>query len=104
MLDGMWSDDSTSLQTPSWITTDITPSDLAAVHREKLENTELWGSRVAPMALEIMAKHGSDVLNFITDRCGTLPELPENIAWRDMAAFYLRHAVNQWANEAYRIL
>ena len=69
-----------------------------------LENTNVWGSRVAPVAQETMAEHGSDVLNFITDRCGRLPEPPENTAWRDMATFYLRHAVSQWADEAYHIL
>ena len=104
MLDGIWNDGSTSLQTPSWITADIPPADLAAIHRENLENTNVWGSRVAPVAQETMAEHGSDVLNFITDRCGRLPEPPENTAWRDMATFYLRHAVSQWADEAYHIL
>ena len=104
MFDIKWSDNSTTLQTPPWIAADITPSDLEAMQHEELEKTSLWSGQVQPVAQETMAEHGSDVLNFITDRCGSLPEPPENTPWSDMAAFYLRHAVNQWAHEAYHIL
>ena len=104
MLNGIWSDTSTALQTPPWIEADITPYDLAEIQRNELESTDFWGSKIQPMAQETMSEHGTDILNFIMDRYGKLPDLPKNITWRDMASFYLQHAVRKWAEETHYIL
>lgn len=47
-----------------------------------------------------MAKHGDDVLQFIEDRLGEIPQPDEGESWSGMACFYLSFAVELWASEA----
>ena len=45
-----------------------------------------------------MVEHGDDVLAYIEDCFGELPELPESMSYSQMACFYLSTAIECWCN------
>lgn len=49
-------------------------------------------------ANQTMAAHGDDVLQFIEDSYGELPEVPNHSGWSAIAVFYLSVAVELWAS------
>jgi hypothetical protein len=50
-------------------------------------------------ALDVMSKHGNDVLEFIGNILGELPTPPVGESWAGMAVFYLSYAVELWAGQ-----
>ena len=99
MCEGLWYDHATALETPAWITDDITPYDLTSINVYGCESGAYRPAAIPELAEKTMAEHGKDVLDFIRDRCGKLPEPPTSLSWGEMAAFYLSHAVERWAYE-----
>ena len=81
---------------PPWIEQDITPSTVAAiVHGGKQHDL---CRLVSP---RLMAEHGDDVLQFIKDEIGELPQPARDESWSGIAVYYLSHAVELWASTTY---
>ena len=51
-------------------------------------------------ALKIMSEHGDNVLEYIEEALGELPEVPKESSWAGMACLYLSYAVELWASSA----
>ncbi len=52
-------------------------------------------------ARETMSEHGDDVLQFIEDYLGELPQPPKGESWSGMSCFFLSCAVEMWAHHVY---
>lgn len=48
--------------------------------------------------LEIMGKYSDDILDFINDYYGEVPQPKPGTCWSGMAAFYVSIAVEEWCN------
>jgi hypothetical protein len=103
MFDSIWTDGETALQTPSWITAVITPRDLADLYENEDRNSLMWSASVPSMAGEVMKAQDNDVLHYLIDRRGVLPEPPKDSTWDEPASFYLVQATKQWVREAYHV-
>lgn len=44
-----------------------------------------------------MAEHGDDVLDYIEEQYGELPDIPKESSWSGIAVFFLSCAVEMWA-------
>lgn len=51
-------------------------------------------------ATKTMANHGNQVLQYIEDHYGELPEVPRGESWSGIAVLYLSTAVELWAHSA----
>ena len=86
---------------PAFITKDLTPYDIAAISQGGCASGSYMPAVTYVLASETMAEHGDDVLEYIEDSYGELPQPPIGTSWSAMAVFYLSIAVELWcsANE-----
>lgn len=90
--------DGLDIDIPAWIEGDITPSDVAAIIQGGCASGAYMPAVTYHKALETMAKHGDDVLQYIDDALGELPQPPRDTSWSGLAVFYLSTAVELWAS------
>jgi hypothetical protein len=83
---------------PSWIESDISPSDIAAILQGGCASGAYMPSVTYHKALATMAEHGDDVLDYIENALGELPKPPDSASWSGMACHYLSCAVELWAS------
>ena len=82
---------------PEWIDQNITPADVAAI----VQGRNYMPAGTYFDALQTMASHGDDVLEYIQDQMGDLPNVPSTISWSGMAVHFhlvLSAAVELWAS------
>lgn len=87
-------------QKPKWITQDFDqPEDIQSIQHGGCASGAYVPAVVYHQALETMNEHGNDVLDFLSDHYGEVPELPEEHRehWGHIASFYLAAAVEAWA-------
>ena len=82
---------------PAWIEQDIAGNTIEAIMQGGCESGAYMPAVTYWQASETMADHGDDVLQFLEDHFGELPQPPANLSWSGMACFYLSGAVEQWA-------
>lgn len=51
-------------------------------------------------ARQMLNSRGDEVLQYIEDECGELPQPPKNVSWGGLMCFYLSCAVELWASNA----
>ncbi len=108
--DRLWNDDEPiadrfdGIDVPDWIEPDISPSTVMSIYQGGCASGAYMPAVTYHRAAEAMAKHGDDVLDFITDALGGLPTPDNTESWSGMACFYLSYAVELWASAAYSIL
>lgn len=102
--EGPIADLNTDITIPAWIEQDITPYDVAAIYQGGCASGAYMPAVTYHIANETMAKHGDDVLQFIEDAYGELPQLPADSGWSQIAVFYLSVAVELWAITAHDTL
>jgi len=83
---------------PAWIEQDISPNDVAAICHGGCASGAYMPAVTYHNALKVMSEDGDDVLQYIEDALGELPEPPKNTSWSGMACFYLSCAVELWAS------
>ena len=83
---------------PAWIQQDISPYDVAAICHGGCASGAYMPAVTYHNALKVMSEDGDDVLQYIEDALGELPEPPKNTSWSGMACFYLSCAVELWAS------
>jgi hypothetical protein len=84
---------------PNFIDQDLTPYDLAAIIQGGCASGSYMPAVTYHQALETMSEHGNDVLQYIEDRLGEIPQPKNNESWSGLAVFYLSYAVELWASE-----
>lgn len=85
------------LDVPTWIGADISPVDVASICQGGCASGAYMPAVTYYDALMTMGKHGDDVLQFIEDYAGELPNPPKDTSWSGLACFYLSYAVEIWA-------
>ena len=89
---------------PHWIDSDIGVSTVASIMQGGCNSGAYMPAVTYNMALETMSAHGDEILQYVEDAFGELPdwrEEYEEISWKGMAVFYLSFAVELWASSVY---
>lgn len=90
---------------PDWIDSDISPNDIAAILQGGCASGAYMPAVTHHKALATMTEHGDDVLRYIEDALGKLPEPPDTSMFGRMACYYLSLAVELWASRVqYQVL
>jgi len=87
-----------SIEVPDWIEPDISPNDVAAICQGGCASGAYMPAVTYHKALDTMARHGDDVLQYIEENLGELPAPKKGESWAGMACFYLSYAVELWAS------
>ena len=82
---------------PDWLEPDISPSDIAAIVQGGCASGAYMPAVTYYDALQTMAKHGDEVLDYIETAMGELPDISGQ-GWSQMATTYLSCAVELWAS------
>lgn len=99
----LWNDDEPiadrfeDIEVPEWIDFDISPRDVAAILQGGCASGAYMPAVTYHRAVATMAEYGDDVLQFIEDCWGELPNPPKDASWSGLACFYLSTAVEVWA-------
>ena len=83
----------TTYTQPTWITQPLSPSDIAAINQGGCESGAYMPAVTYYDAMQVMAEHGNDALQYIEDNLGELPAVPVGMSWSGMACFFLSYAV-----------
>ena len=98
---GLWNYDlpieNTGIEVPGWIEQDITGTTVAAIKQGGCSSGAYMPAVTYSQAIETMAEHGNDVLQYIEDHWGEIPQPPRGSSWSGIAVFYLSFAVESWA-------
>lgn len=84
------------IEVPAWINQDITPADVAAIVQGGCASGAYMPAVTYHEALTTMHEHGDDVLDYIQDTLGELPNTSAE-SWTGLAVAYLSTAVELWA-------
>ena len=87
------------IEVPRWIDQDISPSTVAAIYQGGCNSGAYMPAVTYYTASNTMNEHGDDVLDYIEENLGELPEVPKASSWSGIACFYLSYAVELWASE-----
>ena len=87
------------IDVPAWIEQDIAVSTIASIVQGGCASGAYMPACWYSQALETMAKHGDDVLEYISDAMGELPKPRSDESWSGIACFYLSYAVELWAGD-----
>ena len=85
------------LAPPKWIDRDLTPADVAAIIQGGCASGAYMPSVTYYDAAQTMAEYGDEVLQYIENAYGEIPQPKTGMAWSSMACFYLSMAVELWA-------
>lgn len=85
---------------PHWIESNISPNDVAAICEGGCASGAYMPAVTYHQAIKTMSEHGDDVLQYIQDSLGILPQPKPDESWSGMACFYLSCAVEIWASDA----
>lgn len=85
------------LTVPAWIEQTITAYDVAAITQGGCASGAYMPAVTYHTAKETMNEHGDDVLQYIEDTMGELPDVTGE-SWAGMACKYLSAAVELWAS------
>jgi hypothetical protein len=83
---------------PPWIEQDISWYDVQSVNQGGCASGAYMPAVTYYQANRTMAKFGDDVLEYIEDTWGELPDIPKDSSWSGIAVFYLSIAVEMWAS------
>jgi hypothetical protein len=87
------------IDVPAWIEQDVTPQDVASITQGGCASGAYMPAVTYHQALQTMAEHGDDVLEYIVDALGELPAPNASESWSGMACHYLSIAVELWAGD-----
>lgn len=93
-----------NIEVPAWIASDISPSDVAAICQGGCASGAYMPAVTYYDAAKTMAGHGDEVLQYIEDVFGELPQPPRDVSWSGLAVFYLSTAVELWASSIESVL
>ena len=94
----MWDDERIVENQPSWITQELSWSDVAAICQGGCASGAYMPAVTYHQARKTMSDFGDDVLQYIEEQLGELPQPPKTESWSGMACFYLSYAVGLFAS------
>jgi hypothetical protein len=111
-LEEIWNSDETvadklGIGIPAWVEQEIGVSTVASIVQSGCNSGSYMPAVTYWQAIETMAAHGDNVLQYIEDVLGELPspfDRYESVSWGGMAVFYLSHAVELWASDTLALL
>ena len=92
-----------AIDVPDWIDKDISPYTVAAIEQGGCESGAYMPAVTYYTAMQTMTTHGDDVLDFINEHYGELPNVNDQ-SWSGIACTYLSFAVELWALSAHALL
>lgn len=96
----LWNHDNVEVsdivELPEWME-EITCNDLAAIIEGGCASGAYMPAVTYYTANQTMAEHGNQVLEFIEEFVGELPDIPKGESWDGVAVFFLSYAVELWA-------
>jgi len=92
--------DGHNIEIPAWIDRDISTYDIASICQGGCASGAYMPAVTYHQALKTMSDHGDDVLQYIEDNLGEMPQPKKGESWAGMACFYLSCAVEIWASNA----
>jgi len=102
MSDTLWNNDNPvstlGIDVPPWIDQDITPCDVAAVIQGGCNSGAYMPAVTYWQAMETMAEHGDNVLDFIEDALGEIQYPDCSTSWAGLACHFLSVAVELWCS------
>jgi hypothetical protein len=84
---------------PDWITQELDLADMQAIQQGGCASGAYMPAVTYHQALQTMEEHGDDVLQYIEDTLGELPQPDKGESWSGLAVFYLSYAVELWASQ-----
>lgn len=84
---------------PDWVEYELDQYDIEAINQGGCASGAYMPAVTYYDAKKMMAEHGDDVLQYIEDTLGELPEPPKGISWGELATFYLSMAVELWCSQ-----
>ena len=87
-----------NISQPDWLAYELTAMDIASICQGGCASGAYMPSVRYHQANETMAAHGDEVLEYITDQLGELPQPANETSWTGLACFYLSYAVELWAS------
>lgn len=91
-----------NIKQPDWIAYPLTAMGIASICQGGCASGAYMPAVTYHKAIDTMAEHGDDVLQYIDDVLGELPnphDQYEGVSWSGMACFYLSTAVELWAGD-----
>jgi len=85
--------------TPSWIDEGLEFYDIESIQQGGCASGAYMPAVTYHTATQTMGEHGNDVLQYIEDTYGELPEIPKGESWGGIAVFFLSVAVELWAGQ-----
>jgi hypothetical protein len=82
---------------PNWITEELTPYDIAAIDQSGCASGAYMPAVTYSQAIATMGEYGDDVLSYIEDVFGELPDA-SGLSWGGIACLYLSTAVELFAS------
>ena len=90
------------IEVPRWIEQDISPQDVAAIVRDGCASGAYMPAVTYHKALETMSEYGDDILDYIENIYGEIPEpVDKSLSWSGRAVYYVSLAVESWSLAAH---
>jgi hypothetical protein len=86
------------VKVPQWIEQNITIYDVESICEGGCSSGAYMPAVTYHEANRTMAAFGDEVLEYLDDSFGELPEIPSSSSWSGIAVFFLSAAVEIWAN------
>ena len=83
---------------PDWINDGFSPADAIAVYESGCASGAYMPAVTYYDANQAMAKYGNDVLEYIEENLGEIPQPQSSESWTGLAVFYLSIAVELFAS------
>ena len=84
---------------PAWITQHLDIADIQAIQQGGCASGAYMPAVTYYDARITMGEHGDDVLDYIEEQLGELPEIPKDSSWSGIAVFFLSVGVELWAGQ-----
>lgn len=86
------------IEVPAWIEQDISALDVESIIQGGCSSGAYMPAVAYHSALKTMQEYGDDVLQYIEDVLGYVPNPKPGESWAGMACHYLSTAVELWAS------
>ena len=82
---------------PDWLEYPLSPYDVAAINQGGCASGAYMPAVTYHKAVETMSEYGNDVLEYIEDNYGEVPQPKAGESWAGLAVYYLSIAVELFA-------
>ena len=86
---------------PLWITEEqpLELSDIHAIQQGGCANGSFMPAVTYHIAIEVMGKYGTDILEYLEECYGELPVIPQGSSWSGICSMFYASAVEAWCSQ-----